>query len=113
MATPQGFAVEIGEPSDGTLSITVKGELDMSAAPGLSEAISEAAGEGATVVLDLQAVTFLDSSAIGALVAAGRELSGRDGRLQVGPRSAIVSKVLEITGLADSSEAFDVLPEES
>jgi len=31
-------------------------------------------------------------------------------RLQIGPRSDIVTRVLEITGLADNSEAFDVLP---
>ena len=83
----------------------------MSAAPELTNAIGKVAG-ATTVVLDLSGVTFLDSSAIGALVGSGRELGESGARLQIGPRSDIVERVLEITGLAETSDAFDVLPED-
>lgn len=110
MSAPQGFAVEVGDASDGTVRITVRGELDMSAAPDLSGAIARARTCGDTLVLDLSAVTVLDSSAIGALVAAGREVHEGGGRLQIGPRSDVVDRVLEITGLDGESDAFSVLP---
>ena len=109
MSSPQGFTVEIDDQQGDAVSIRVKGELDMAATPGLTEAIVGAT-HGGTITLDLSGVTFLDSSAIGALVASGREVSEGGGRLQIGPRSDIVSRVLEITGLAEASEAFDVLP---
>ena len=110
MSSPQGFSVEIDDPNGDSISIRVKGELDMAATPTITESIGGAKGNG-TIILDLSGVTFLDSSAIGALVASGREVDEAGGRLQIGPRSDIVTRVLEITGLADSSEAFDVLPE--
>jgi anti-sigma B factor antagonist len=111
MPSPQGFAVEVSEAADDAVCITVRGELDMSAAPDLSDAVARARDAASTVVLDLTSVTFLDSSAIGALVTAGREVREGGGRLQIGPRSDIVARVLEITGLAETTEAFDVLPE--
>ena len=109
MPAPQGFTVEIDDPEGDRVSIRVKGELDMAATPGLTEAIVGSKGNE-RITLDLSGVTFLDSSAIGALVASGREVSEAGGRLEIGPRSDIVTRVLEITGLADTSEAFDVLP---
>jgi anti-sigma B factor antagonist len=109
MPSPQGFTVEIDEPAGDEVLIRVKGELDMAAAPELTGAIVGSQG-GTCITLDLTGVTFLDSSAIGALVASGREVADAGRRLQIGPRSDIVSRVLEITGLAENSEAFDVLP---
>jgi anti-sigma B factor antagonist len=108
------FAVEVEEPTARSITVRVRGELDMSTAPELSAALVEAGkGRGDDMTLDLSAVTFLDSSAIGALIAAGQELSGGGCSLRIGKRSAIVTRVLEITGLDGSSDAFQVLPEET
>jgi anti-anti-sigma factor len=109
MSTTPGFTVEADDPDGDRVAIRVKGELDMAATPSLTQAIVGAAGT-ARIHLDLSGVTFLDSSAIGALVASGREVGDRGSRLEIGPRSDIVTRVLEITGLGESSEAFDVLP---
>jgi anti-sigma B factor antagonist len=108
-STPPGFSIEADEPEGDRVSIRVKGELDMAATPTLTQTITGLAGVG-RIQLDLSGVTFLDSSAIGALVASGRELGENGTRLEIGPRSDIVTRVLEITGLGESSEAFDVLP---
>ena len=108
-STPTGFTLETDEPEGDRVTIRAKGELDMAATPTLTQAIVGAAGT-ARIRLDLSGVTFLDSSAIGALVASGREVSERGSRLEIGARSNIVSRVLDITGLGESSEAFDVLP---
>jgi len=109
MPSPQGFTVEVDEPAGDHVLIKVKGELDMAAAPELTSAIVGCEG-GSRITLDLSGVTFLDSSAIGALVASGREVADAGRRLEIGARSDIVTRVLEITGLAENSEAFDVLP---
>ena len=109
MSSTPGFTVDLDEPEGDRVSIRVKGELDMAATPTLTQAIVSAASTP-RICLDLSGVTFLDSSAIGALVASGREVGEAGSRLEIGPRSDIVTRVLEITGLADSSEAFDVLP---
>ncbi|HEY9557775.1 MAG TPA: STAS domain-containing protein [Acidimicrobiales bacterium] len=103
----------MGEPTADELDVRVRGELDMSTAPELSAALVKA-GEGASgpIKLDLSGVTFLDSSAIGALISAGQELSASGRSLHIGKRSAIVSRVLEITGLTEDSDAFHVLPDE-
>jgi anti-anti-sigma factor len=111
MSSTQGFTVEIDDPEGERVSIRVKGELDMAATPTLTQAVV-GASSSPRITLDLSGVTFLDSSAIGALVASGREVSEAGSRLEIGPRSDIVTRVLEITGLAESSEAFDVLPED-
>jgi anti-sigma B factor antagonist len=113
MSSPHSFAIEVDDPDASERKVRVSGELDMSTAPELSAALIKAGegGDGA-ITLDLSGVTFLDSSAIGALIAAGQELSAGGHTLRIGPRSAIVSRVLEITGLTEDSEAFDVLPEE-
>jgi anti-sigma B factor antagonist len=109
--TPQGFSVEVGAPQEGATVIRVRGELDMSTSSELASAVTSAGADADQVQLDLSGVTFLDSSAIGALVAVGGELAVNGSRLQIGPRSDIVSRVLEITGLAEPSDAFDVLPD--
>jgi anti-anti-sigma factor len=113
MSAPQSFAIEVGEPDASERHIRVRGELDMSTAPELSAALVQAGEDGGDVItLDLSGVTFLDSSAIGALIAAGQELSASGKSLRIGRRSAIVSRVLEITGLTEDSDAFDVLDDE-
>jgi anti-sigma B factor antagonist len=109
MSSTPGFSLETDDPEGDRVSIRAKGELDMAATPTLMQAIGAVVGV-ARIHLDLSGVTFLDSSAIGALVASGRDANEKGSRLEIGPRSDIVTRVLQITGLDESSEAFDVLP---
>ena len=53
------------------------------------------------VVVDLQGVTFLDSTALGVLVAASRHCRGLGGTLRLVISEPRVRRVLEITGLTD------------
>ena len=93
--------------------VRVRGEIDMSVAPDLADALAGSAPPGHTLVVDLGAVTFLDSSALGTLVTAGRARQDAGGRLQIAGRSAAVDRILEMTGLAQTSEVFDILPDSS
>ncbi len=110
MSEIPGFTVEVDQDGSDAVVVRVRGELDLSTSPELAAALASDGAKASTVLLDLSAVTFLDSSAIGMLVASGTELASAGQRLQIGPRSVIVHRVLEITGLSEPSAAFDVLP---
>jgi len=92
--------------------VHVRGELDLASAPQLSAVLSEAAiAAELPVLLDLAEVTFIDSSALRALVIAGRELADAGRVLQIGPRSEMVMRVLSMTSLDQHTDAFQVLPQ--
>ena len=92
------------------MSIRVKGELDMAATPALTEAIVGAGGSRAHRPRPQRRhVPRLVGHRRAGRARAARSAK-RGSRLEIGPRSDIVTRVLEITGLDESSEAFDVLP---
>lgn len=109
MATPEEFVVTVDSGADAVV-VAVSGDLDMSNADALTNALTEAGAPGAVVVADLSAVTFIDSSAVSALLASARSLSDAGSRLAVGPRSAMVARVLDITGLSAGTDDLDVHP---
>jgi anti-sigma B factor antagonist len=100
--------------SDGTFGIqpssagasavlTVIGEVDMTTAPELLRSIERVSDRSDRVVVDLSAVTFLDSSGLNALVAGQRALEGRGiGLRVVTPEDNPVRRVFEITQLTES-----------
>lgn len=81
--------------------VTLRGEIDAFTAPSLRDDLHKLVDErGAeTVVIDLSAVTFLDSSALGALVGVLRRLRERDGRLLIVPPDNAAARIFELTGL--------------
>lgn len=110
-SAPHGLAIDTREHGD-DLVVLVRGELDLSTSPQLSAALTEAGGGTAvSVTLDLEGVTFIDSSALRVLVLSGRAL-GQDGcELRIGPRSEMVARVLAMTNLDAGGDSFVVLPE--
>lgn len=90
---------------DGATVVAVSGEVDLQTAPRLAAALDSC--PASTVVVDLTAVEFLDSSGLGALVTANRHVTESGGTLRlVRPRPA-VDKVLTISRLTDVIPAFD------
>jgi len=82
------------------LVVTVRGELDIGTAPALRERLSAAIGAGTRrLVIDLSAISFLDSVALATIVHAKQRLP-EDGRmaLAVDP-SSYVMLVFESGGL--------------
>ena len=55
---------------DGRVVLRPVGDLDLLTAPVLTEALAQRGGSGVTLVIDLAAVTFLDSSGLRALLVA-------------------------------------------
>lgn len=77
---------------DGCVYVTVVGELDLYTAPQLEQALEQPASE---FVIDLVECEFIDSTALGVLVAA----RARVGRLALIAPGLEVQRILEISGL--------------
>jgi anti-anti-sigma factor len=88
--------------------VTVGGELDIATGPLLRECLSDLVDRGhTTLVLDFEALEFMDASGISVLVAARTSAQRRDGRLcliHVHPR---VHRVLHLLQLTEAVPAFD------
>lgn len=82
--------------------ISVRGEVDVASAPALRGAIRQVIDDGSTrVVLDLADLEFIDSSGLGVLVGALKNLRERDGALVLRAVPPSTRKILDITGLSD------------
>ncbi|HVB05541.1 MAG TPA: STAS domain-containing protein [Acidimicrobiales bacterium] len=82
--------------------LLVYGELDVMTTPRLHEALEQVvAEEPSNVLIDLANVTFLDSTALGALVVAHRHMQDRGGELRLVAVPPAVAKVFDMTGLTE------------
>jgi len=89
------------EERAGVWIVTLRGEIDAYSAPSLRDDLrSLVEDRGAlVVVIDLAAVTFLDSSGLGAIVGTLRRLRERGGRLAIVQPESAASRIFEHTGL--------------
>ena len=83
--------------------LRIDGDIDAWTAPQLRERVRDLAGSGTVhLIADLRGVGFLDSAGLGALVAARKELRGREGSLMLVAGAGRIVQVLRITGLTDA-----------
>ncbi len=75
------------------------GDLDLATAPLLRERLGRAICSGAPVVIDLAEVGFIDSSGLGVLVQADRQLRAFGGQLVLSGGSRAVRRVFELAGV--------------
>ncbi len=89
--------------TDGVLRFEVEGEIDLSSAPALLDAVlcAALANDHRQVVIDLRHVTFIDSSGLAAVVEMRRRLRDNGTHLVVTGPSDPVRRIFEMTGLAD------------
>jgi len=84
----------------GQCEITLRGEVDVYTAPKLKEGLVSLIGEGCTnLVIDLEGVSFIDSSGLGVLVSALRRARERDGAVRIVCTRENILKIFRITGL--------------
>jgi anti-anti-sigma factor len=98
---PEPFRIET-RPERSCVRIVLHGELDISTTPDVERALSELRESGwKELVLDLSALSFLDSSGVHLVLRWTQEASadGIDLALVRGP--AAVQRVFEIAGVAD------------
>ncbi len=86
---------------DGTVVMAVAGELDVAASPVLREELRKLVEDQGNlfVELDLEGMTFIDSTGIGVLIGALRRLRQNGGELTLANPRASAMRVLEIAGL--------------
>lgn len=80
--------------------LDVKGEVDIYTAPKVRERLVELIDGGArSVIVNLEGVSFMDSTGLGSLVAGLKRMREQDGRLELVCSRETVLKILQITGL--------------
>jgi anti-sigma B factor antagonist len=90
--------------------LVVDGEVDIQTAPALDAAIGDVLGGGVVeIVIDLNAVTFLDSSGLGVLIAANKRVLASNGSLKLVCDREMILKVFRITRLVDVFRIYDSL----
>jgi anti-anti-sigma factor len=83
-----------------TAVVTAAGEIDLTNAGSLRDALLSALNAGALgLVVDLTAATFLDSAGVAALVRAWRRAGAMEATVRVAVSSAAVLRVLELVGI--------------
>ena len=87
------------EEHGGTTLLVLRGDLELNAAPDLREALVGVIDERARIVVDMEAVDFLDSAGLGILVGGLRRAREHDGDLELVCSSRAVLRPLELTGL--------------
>lgn len=90
------------EPFDAGILISLSGELDAYDAPALRDAFGEALAELAertVVVLDLAAVSFLDSTVLGTIVGLLKRVRERGGELRVVLPETDARRIFALTAL--------------
>jgi anti-sigma B factor antagonist len=105
---PRPFDVESETLEDGVCSFTVRGELDLNTAPNLEQPLEQVCTDpDASVLIDLTACDFIDSTGIALIVRAWQRVDrgaegGGTGRLVLSCSNDQVQRLLRITGVESS-----------
>ncbi|MGW6217356.1 STAS domain-containing protein [Streptomyces sp. NPDC055109] len=95
----------------GVRVLGLSGEIDADNADILRQVLGAADGASSQTVLDLSAVTFIDSSAISVLATAHREAAAGGGRLRMAALTEPVTRVVGIVGLDTIIPCYATLTE--
>nr|WP_277349641.1 STAS domain-containing protein [Planosporangium thailandense] len=89
---------------DSTLMVELSGELDLASAEALRDQLAAevAATKPLSVVVDLGQVTFMDSTALSALIHVQHAAADAGAALRVVSPSPFVARLLHITGVAEA-----------
>jgi anti-sigma B factor antagonist len=85
--------------AEGPMVVKLSGELDLAAAPELREALAQLSGEDRDVLVNLESVTFIDSTGISVLVVACKRIRSEGGTFSLVGVSDGVRRVLEMMGI--------------
>ncbi len=101
-STGEGLLEISGDYHDLEWLLTLRGELDLSNVALLEQELRLAeASDAETIVVDLSALEFMDSSGLHALMRAERRSRGADGRLRLIPGTRLVQSLFRRTGMEE------------
>lgn len=108
MTEPLQFALVQEDVDEHTVAIAVQGELEITTAPRFKQLLVQAVDQHKRgIVVDFSGLSFIDSTALGVLIAAQRRMQD-DARLAIVCTHPQVLNVFEITGI---DTAFRILPD--
>ncbi len=100
--TPHPLTLDTNDTNDGGCRITVHGDIDLDTAPRLTEAIDDARSRGRLhIAVDMNAVTFIDSIGLRALIEAHERALASAGSVRIIEASTVVLRILDITGFTE------------
>lgn len=82
--------------AEGTPTLAAAGEIDMSNVESFRRALTEAAGQAESLVVDLRSVDYLDSAAVAALFAQAAHT-----RIELVVND-VIAPVIKVSGLSDA-----------
>jgi anti-sigma B factor antagonist len=92
--------VETRQVESGVTVVAPTGRLDVSGAPALKDAIAEAVKNGLPrVVIDMGGISFVDSTGLGSVISALKQVRGSHGELRLAAPNQQARVVLELTTL--------------
>jgi anti-sigma B factor antagonist len=92
--------------------VTVSGEIDVYSAPVLRQALVDVMSTDARdITVDLDGVSFMDSSGLGVLVGAWKRMRATDGSFRLVCSRELILKTFRITGLTRVFSIYPSLPE--
>ena len=92
--------LDVSNPESGQAPVaTVTGEVDVYSAPALRDGLTDLLSAGSSVIVDLTGVGFLDSTGLGALVAARKTAEEQGVILPLVCTAERILKLFTITGL--------------
>jgi anti-sigma B factor antagonist len=97
--TTRPFRLSIDEPGGGVTVVHLAGELDIIGAPDLRACLYGLLMADQAVVVDLSALSFLDSSGMAVLASAHRQAASGRGTIVLRGAGGIVARVLEVSGV--------------
>lgn len=97
IALGECFAMEVVDGYEGQHVVCLRGELDVSKADQVRDALIDVAGS--TVVADLSGLSFIDARGLAALVAAKQRISASGHTLRITGAKRFVRRVFLLGGL--------------
>jgi anti-anti-sigma factor len=114
-ARPEGLARTIQaaelflrvEQRDGETLLALHGELDLTSAPALDRELGRAISDAQTIVVDLSALQFIDSTGLQSVVLAARQAREAERMLLFFRPSPKITRLLRLTGVEEILWYFD------
>src|SRR5688572_9491297 len=98
MAPPPAFRMEREPSPQGVILLVLAGEIDLATSGQFRAVVDEALSEGASLVADVEEVTFKDSTMLRELLRAHRYLGAAGKRFILAAPQPPVRRLLELTG---------------
>jgi anti-sigma B factor antagonist len=101
------------EDSTNAWSVVVRGEVDMTTAPRLAGVLDDAIDKGAhLVVVQLEHVSFIDSSGLSVLLKSADRLAAGGGQLFLEGATPVVERILKVSGVIERLRRDPEAPED-